>query len=72
MNQSRSSRESALRKYLGGKVGGRSSSITYVLDIKERVRDDLGVLVLVTKVMELLQKETNGLGKRGPFEFCTG
>ena len=54
MNQSRSSRESALRKYLGGKVGGRSSSITYVLDIKERVRDDMGVLVLVTKVMEQL------------------
>lgn len=72
MNPSGSSRESARQRCLGGKVGGRSLSITCVLDIKERVKDDLGVLVLVTKVMEVLQKETNGLGTRGPFELCTG
>ena len=57
---------------MGSKVGGKSSNVTYVLDIKERVKDDLGVLVLVTRVMEVLQKETNALGKRGPFELCTG
>ena len=72
MTQSGSSRESTGKKYLGGKVDGRSLSMTCVLDIKERVKDDLGVLVLVTKVMEVLQKERNGLGTRGPCELCTG
>ena len=66
------SRESALRKYLGGKVGGKAFNTAYILDKQERVKDDLGVLILVTKVMGVLQEEANGLGKRGPFELCTG
>lgn len=39
-------------------------SITgFKLDIREKVEDDLRVSILVTKILEVLQKEDNGFGE---------
>lgn len=39
-------------------------SITgFKLDIREKVEDDLRVSILVTKILEILQKEDNGFGE---------
>lgn len=39
-------------------------SITgFKLDIREKVKDDLRVSILATKILEVLQKEDNGFGE---------